>query len=263
MGTAALLTDETVQTAPKLHLIGCQGHMRLLCVIVATLCLCLLPAQRSDSTADSILAALDLERPVSVTAYEIEDLDGDGTIEIVAITAERTVADRHIGGEIVVLRESRGELRPLWRRGGLNPWKLQIGDVDGDGPREIVCGVWKRSPFDPVMANRAFVYSWDGDEARPKWLGSRLSRRFDDFVLCDVNSDGWDELIALEIGDAEKHRVAVYRWDIFGFEWLGCSDEAAGIRGLSVEDGILCAVTASSQLRIYLLNDRVEIEPVE
>jgi hypothetical protein len=136
--------------------------MRLPCVIVATLCLCLLPAQQSDSTADPILTALDLERPVSVTACEIEDLDGDGTIEIVAITAERTVAGRPIGGEIVVLTESEGELRPVWRREGLNPWKLQIGDVDGDGPREIVCGVWKTSPFDPVMANRVFVYSWDG-----------------------------------------------------------------------------------------------------
>jgi hypothetical protein len=198
-----------------------------------------------------------------VIACESQDLDGDGTAEIVAITCERCVADHAIGGEIAVLKEIQGEMRPVWRREGLNPWKLQIGDVDGDGPREIVVGVWKRSPFDPVMANRVFVYSWDGEDIHPKWLGSRLSRRFEDFVLCDVNSDGWDELIALEIADAGRHRIAVYRWDTFGFEWLGCSEEMGGIRRLKVEDGVPFAVAVSGPLSINLMDDRVEIEPVE
>ncbi len=236
--------------------------MRLLCVIFAT-CFCICPASHLDSLTGSVQSALAGPDSVCVIACQSQDLDGDGTFETVVITS-KSIEDGHpVGGEIVVLRESEGELRPVWRRDGLNPWKLETGDVDGDGQREIAVGVWKKSPFDPIMANRVFIYYWNGGTMQPKWLGSRLSRRFDDFILYDINLDDWDELIALETAGEDMHRVAVYRWDIFGFEWLGCSEEMPGISGFYVEEGILNALTMSGRLRIEFLNDNVELEPLE
>ena len=165
------------------------------------------------------------------------DLDADGIVETVVITA-RTQKDRHpMGGDVVVMQTVGGKLKPVWRQEKLNPWKLQIADVDDDGKCEIVVGVWKKSPKDPVMAKRTFVYSWDGRRMLPKWLGSRLSRRFDDFALCDINRDGWDELLALEICANGKHRVSAYRWQVFGFDWLGCSSEVSGLQGLDFANG--------------------------
>jgi hypothetical protein len=195
---------------------------------------------------------------VAMDMVRIDD-SSDEEARYVAITCRRDVSGRPVEGEVLLLGEGDEELHIVWRIGGLNPWKLETADVDGDGMPEVIVGVWKTSPFDPVMANRLFVYSPADGELQPKWLGSRLSRRFDDFVFCDINSDGWDELIALEVNDEGAHRVAVYRWSGFGFDWLGCSDESDGIRWLYVRDGIPVAATESGDLSISLDNGAVTL----
>ena len=165
-----------------------------------------------------------------------------------------------MGGEIQVLHGNGTKPYVVWRQRKLNPWKLQVADVDGDGESEIVAGVWKKSPKDPVMARRVFVYSWNGERMLPKWLGSRLSRRFEDFVMCDVNDDGWDELVALETAPKGRRRVSVYRWRCFGFDWLGCSDEKEGLSGLRVADGELSVDTREGQAKLEFVKDKVVIE---
>ncbi len=216
-----------------------------------------------DLQAGVIRSALGCPDSVCIIACQSVDLDGDGSIETVVLTSENVQDGHPVGGSIYVLTECDGELEHVWDQDGLNPWKLEIGDVDNDGLKEIVVGVWKESPFDPVMANRPFVYNWDGEVLKPKWLGSRLSRRFDDFVLYDINSDDWDELIALEISDGDMHRIAVYRWDIFGFEWLGCSEGMTGIIGFSEDENGLAVVTLSGQIKIEFLEDHVEFKPLD
>jgi hypothetical protein len=126
-----------------------------------------------------------------------------------------------LGGQVVVIHNTKKGLKAVARKDGLNPWKLRLADVDGDRKKEIIVGVWKKSPKDPVMAKRVFVYSWDGKRILPKWLGSRLSRRFEDFELRDINGDGWYELMAMEIAAGKPERIGIYRWKSFGFEWIG------------------------------------------
>lgn len=152
------------------------------------------------------------------------DLDRDGVLEKVKITCARREDGRPLGGEIVVMQAREGKMTTVWRVRNLNPWKLRIADVDGDGEMEIVTGVWKKSPKDPVMAQRVFVWSWNGERMLPKWLGSRLSRRFEDFEFRDINHDGWDELLALEVAPGKPKRVGMYRWRSFGFDWLGSAE---------------------------------------
>jgi hypothetical protein len=99
-----------------------------------------------------------------------------------------------------------------------NPWKIMFEDVDGDAQPDIIVGTWKKTRFHPVFDNRLFIYSWDGNEIFPKWLGSRLSSPFDDFDFRDIDGDGVIELIALELQRNGLKRVMSYKWTGFGFE---------------------------------------------
>jgi hypothetical protein len=107
----------------------------------------------------------------------------------------------------------------------LKPWKLQIGDVDGDGSEDLMVGVYKKAQFHPVTAKRPFIYGWDGKTMYPKWLGSRLSRPFTDFVLADFGSGV--RIVAVEQTRDGANELAVYKWDGFGVtrEWNGAGAE--------------------------------------
>jgi hypothetical protein len=113
-----------------------------------------------------------------------------------------------------------GETEPFYVRNMTDfcPWKVQAADVDGDGVCEISIGVYKTSRFHPVMAKRPFIYNWDGSDISPKWLGSRLSRPFSDYIFTDIDKDGADELIAAEYDRAGNMVITSYDWNGFGFD---------------------------------------------
>ena len=117
-------------------------------------------------------------------------------------------ASRTCGIEMLWLDQNRG----------YNPWKIRISDVDGDSQPDICVGVWKKTRFHQIFANRLFIYDWNGREIFPKWLGSRLSSPFFDFTFEDINQDGVDELISLELQRNGLNRIMSYKWTGFGFE---------------------------------------------
>lgn len=172
----------------------------------------------------------------------ISDLDRDGTDEILLITGEE---GSEYGTGLLILTLQAGSdswktgadpssvpeedamsVKPIFKydMSRLNPWKIQTCDVDGDGKTEISAGVYKTARFHPVMAKRPFIYEWHGNGISPKWLGSRLSRPFDDYIFADINADGIDELISTEHLRDGKKAVNSYAWKGFGFEGIGESD---------------------------------------
>ena len=167
----------------------------------------------------------------------VSDLDADKMDEILMITGRD---NREYGEDLVILEpearaagngdeakrgkaEGAPSLKEIYRydMAEINPWKVQTCDVDGDGEKEISIGVFKKARFHPVMAKRPFIYSLTDGCLSPKLLGSRLSRPFTDYIFSDINSDGKDELIAIEYLADGRKAVNTYSWKGFGFEGSG------------------------------------------
>ncbi|MDI6706238.1 MAG: hypothetical protein QME73_08280 [Bacillota bacterium] len=117
-----------------------------------------------------------------------------------------------------------------------SPWRIQTADVDGDGAREISIGVYKTARLHPVMAKRPFIYCWDGEGLRPRWLGSRLSRPFTEYVFGDLDGDGKDEIIAVEVLKDGQNIVQCYGWTGFGFQGLAEGVPAQAYEGIRAVD---------------------------
>jgi len=166
------------------------------------------------------------------------DLDIDGLEEELYLTAKKG----SIYGKDLVIRANGKEIG-RYNLEALNPWKVMVMDVDGDGIKEISVGVYKTAKFHPVMAKRPFIYNWNGEGGlSPKWLGSRLSRPFDDYIFLDIDEDGMEELVSIELLSNGRMVLNSYKWKGFGFEGMGESRDYQEITALqkkaSSEKGI-------------------------
>ena len=159
------------------------------------------------------------------------DLDTDGIEEELYLTG---VEGSTYGKDLVI--RTKDEEIGRYDLEALKPWKVQVMDVDGDGVKEISIGVYKTAKFHPVMAKRPFIYNWDKEGLSPKWLGSRLSRPFDDYIFSDIDEDGMEELISIELLSNGRKVINSYKWKGFGFEGMGESRDFQEITELQKQD---------------------------
>jgi hypothetical protein len=171
------------------------------------------------------------------------DLDFDGRTERITINADN----------IQTLKISHGR-KILWQGvpARWKPWKMEIADVDGDGRREIIVGVFKSTKFFPKPHNCLFVYGFSFKRAFPKWLGSALGRAFMDFTFIDLDGEKGDELIALETTLEGKTGLSQYKWNGFGFTLESRQGEWQTARILGETNGSV-SIEADGQ-KFYLTN---------
>jgi hypothetical protein len=192
------------------------------------------------------------------------DLDNDDKKEFVMIL-KRPGDEFGKSLVIVSLQKGSGKRIQMYDMNNLNPWTIHIADVDGDGMKELSVGVYKKTRLDPVMAKRPFLYNWNGKTIYPKWLGSRLSRPFDDYCFCDLNDDSVDELISIELAGNGSKLINVYRWKGFGVEGIAESHTFEDISHIRVTraERIKAKVKTDDKWRwigISLKHDKIEIE---
>jgi hypothetical protein len=135
------------------------------------------------------------------------DLDGDGK-------TERIVVDGAKSKQLVIYRNKVLLWSGVTRR--VQPWKLFVEDLDGDGKREIIMGTIKATRFFPTPHPTLSVYRWDGKQAVGLWFGSSLARTFSDFVVLRRKGQRAANFVALETARDGKRSLGIYTWNGFG-----------------------------------------------
>lgn len=98
-------------------------------------------------------------------------------------------------------------------------FRLRSGDLDGDGREELIAGVIR-----PDLGNqrRVYIFSLDERLIQPRWFGSRLSFRLDDFETIAIgNRTG---LVTREHGRSHRYRMT-YQWYHWGFRSIRLQKE--------------------------------------
>ena len=173
-----------------------------------------------------------------IISYCTGDIDSDGACELIAVND---------GGERKKLptKETYGKFVEIYKEftiddgkiilgsepdysfdfSNMKPSKVQLGDVDGDGKLDISIVMYKKVKFHNALAKRPFFYNFKSGKLVPLWLGSRLSRPFDDFKLADIDNDKVSEIISIEELEDKNRVLAVYKWNGFGFDLFVQSHE--------------------------------------
>jgi hypothetical protein len=214
-----------------------------------------------------------------IVSYCFGDVTKDGTGEMLVIsgTGKIETGQRHGQFLLVCEPEVMGDLEMLGYiptekirqridLAAIKPMKVQIGDVNGDGVKEVAICVYKTAEFHPIMAKRPFFFDLIDGNLIPFWLGSRLSRPFDDYVLYDIDGDEIDEIISVELLEDGKRIMAVYDWDSFGFvvsaetegfdgelKFETGNEQSAKVKEISV---IYKNAGADRKLKFYLKDDK-------
>lgn len=199
-----------------------------------------------------------------VLDYAIGDIDGDNQDELLVLSKE--VFGKY--GKDVVVYDDVDNLTEIYREdfSKLKPWKIDTGDIDGDGSREISIGVYKETIFHPVMAKRPFIYSFKEDSLLAKWRGSRLARPFIDYTFYDIDDDNIDEIISIEILENQKMLINSYKWIGFGIEGFMESKEYDSITELDSRKGLFTYIEdngSNYNAKIYMQDNNLVIERMD
>lgn len=117
----------------------------------------------------------------------------------------------------------------------LKPWKIEIGDIDGDGQKEILTAVRKTTHFDPEEKNRMFIFNYENNKLVKKWTGSQLAGVWNDFYVGDLLPIPGDELIFIEQTEEDKEKISIHYWFDFGFVMLAESGSYKDILNLTIK----------------------------
>ncbi len=150
------------------------------------------------------------------SAIILEDIEGDGSLEAFAFYL--TDDGEQIKMNVNLIKYKKNKWRSVATgsivAGGVD--RVEFSDIDGDGIKEILIGWEIYGGSDKQLA----VYSFDG-----KTLSQRMLKPYTEFVCCDLDEDGTEEIFVQLLNTAESTNSAV----LYSIEEDGVSQVAGCI----------------------------------
>jgi poly-gamma-glutamate synthesis protein (capsule biosynthesis protein) len=145
------------------------------------------------------------------------DLSGDGFPETVIRRGDRI----QIYEKDVLVWESEADWKVL---------DAALGDPNDDGRAEVLLALQKPDP-DGAMRSHPFVIGYRGGVYRQVWGGSAVKQPILEVELSDLDGDGRQELVVLEVRDGGLRGISVWRWNdwIFSKMWSSQADQLTGL----------------------------------
>lgn len=190
--------------------------------------------------------------------YDLGDLTNDDKPELVLLKGIDGNLNKIL--EVYELIDNKFEYMYSRTFKTMNPWKVEICNIDDNSYKELSIGMYKETRFHPVMAKRPYIYFFKDKNMYPKWRGSRLARPFDDYIFFDIDSDGMDEIVSIENSKNGRKVISTYEWIGFGFEGIKDSEEFNNINSMEEkEDHVLIEIEKEDMsiefIEIKCLND--------
>ena len=196
---------------------------------------------RVRATALLLLAACGAE---AVAATEEQRVEPDAPrLDAYEIVAEQALArarlvlarDAQANG-ILFVQPPGGEAQAIPCDELPGAWGLWVDDVDGDGNAEAIVALRKSAKFDRNVANRLHVYGFEQGQCVPAWRGTRLAGRFEALT---VERERPGTILVRERVGEERHRVARYRWNDFGYRLEDVLWEGSGAPPAALTDRLV------------------------
>lgn len=208
-------------------------HLRFICLFIFAISI-LLPSPvpvksirlEGQSIVDAAYTSSGSPQPEPLDA----DLDEDGQVEIIR------------------LGNSKLSIVTSWQITWQSPssWQVQqalTGDLNRDGHLELVLLVqrpfaaWPIDRFLPYpgriqdfqdqfgLSSHIILIGWSGEQYREVWAGSALAEPVRQMAIADLDSDGNQELITLDVRYEDKQDqpargLSIWEWNGFGFSLL-------------------------------------------
>lgn len=194
-----------------------------------------------------------------IKAWQIESRHKDGAINVLLLTGEDSC---NYGDQLEIYKfDDEKELEHLFTKSfkGMNPWQIKTCDINGDGTKELGITMYKKTKYQPFMANRPYIYYWKEDELQAMWRGSSLSRPFSDYGYIDIDKDGKSEIVALEALENSDKVIHIYKWKGFGFESFRQGGSMTSVDQFTVDDENGIRYESDNRWYTLVLDDAGEI----
>ena len=100
--------------------------------------------------------------------------------------------------KVTFTKDGRSKTKIFDGKYKLNIYKVDLGRVNDENKFDIAFGVYSIAPWHRTPSKRVFLYKVVDLDLKPKFRCSRLINPMYDFILFDIDGDGFDEVVSIE-----------------------------------------------------------------